>query len=45
MAACAPPPPPPPDEIFKLTGLNPPDKMDDDPSKPIIGFAENSDLG
>ena len=47
MAACGPPPPPPPTptELYKLSGIYPPDEKPPDPALPQIGFAENKDKG
>ena len=44
--ATAPPPPPPrtPDKVWKITGFKK-KKADLDPTKPLIGIAENSALG
>ena len=47
MAACEPPPPPPPTpkELYKLSGIYPPDQQPPDPTQLLVGFAENKDKG
>ena len=47
MAACGPPPPPPPPTpsgLHELAGLLGP-RISPDPTKPLVGFAENKDKG